>query len=435
MNRRTFLSLSTLIPFFNLGNLMGSFSRSSRNAILNHKLKKDAKNIIDIHPSLKYKIISKEGENMSDGFKVPGLADGMGSFLINDDIILVRNHEIVPKHGMGKSAFQNPRLQIKKLGDKHYDKNAIGGTTNIILDKVSKDVQHQYLSLSGTHQNCAGGVTPWNTWLSCEENISKKNKNKVSHGYIFEVNPYKKSLNKPEPLKAMGRFNHEAVAFDSYNNAYLTEDRSDGLIYKFIPKTKNNLNEGELFALRIKNLKDGRNWDSPSTKIRKKYSADWVKIEDFDPDDDTIRNEGMIKGATPFARPEGIISDNKSIFICCTSGGRLKKGQIWKLNPTSTNELLIELWYEVEDETSLNMPDNITIAPWGDLIVCEDNSDINRLWGLTSRGKPYLIAQNSYTGSEFAGVCFSPIDNTMFVNLQWNGLTVSIDGNWNEVAI
>ena len=143
----------------------------------------------------------------------------------------------------------------------------------------------------------------------------------------------------------------------------------------------------------------------------------------------------MIKGATPFARPEGIISDNKSIFICCTSGGRLKKGQIWKLNPTSTNELLIELWYEVEDETSLNMPDNITIAPWGDLIVCEDNSDINRLWGLTSRGKPYLIAQNSYTGSEFAGVCFSPIDNTMFVNLQWNGLTVSIDGNWNEVSI
>ena len=80
------------------------------------------------------------------------------------------------------------------------------------------------------------------------------------------------------------------------------------------------------------------------------------------------------------------------------------------------------------------MPDNITIAPWGDLIICEDNSDINRLWGLTLRGKPYLIAQNSYTGSEFAGVCFSPIDNTMFVNLQWNGLTIRIDGNWNEVT-
>ena len=79
------------------------------------------------------------------------------------------------------------------------------------------------------------------------------------------------------------------------------------------------------------------------------------------------------------------------------------------------------------------MPDNITIAPWGDLIVCEDNSDINRLWGLTSKGKPYLIAQNSYSRSEFAGACFSPLDNTMYINIQGNGQTLLIDGKWNEV--
>tara|TARA_B100001142_G_C14043998_1_gene543191 strand:- start:297 stop:725 length:429 start_codon:yes stop_codon:yes gene_type:complete len=140
-----------------------------------------------------------------------------------------------------------------------------------------------------------------------------------------------------------------------------------------------------------------------------------------------------MKGATPFARPEGIISDNKSIFICCTSGGNLKKGQIWKLNPTSTGGASIELWYEVQDGGSINMPDNIVIAPWGDLIVCEDNSEINRLWGITPKGEPYLIAQNSYSSSEFAGVCFSPIDKTMFVNLQSNGLTLLINGNWDEV--
>ena len=396
---------------------------------------KDPRKIVDINSHLKYRIISKEGAIMSDGFKVPGLADGMGSFLVDDKIVLVRNHEIVPEHGIEKGPFKNPNSQIKKLGNKHYDKNAIGGTTNIVLDKKSKNVQKEYLSLSGTHQNCAGGISPWNTWLSCEEKINKKRKNHISHGYVFEVNPSYKALDIPNPLKAMGRFNHEAVAFDSYNNAYLTEDRSDGLIYKFIPKTKNNLNEGELFALRIKDLKDGRNWGRSSVEINKKYSADWVKIEDFDPEYDTVRNEGMMKGAMPFARPEGIISNNKSIFICCTSGGYLKKGQIWKITPTSLNELSIELWYEVQDKTSLNMPDNITIAPWGDLIVCEDNSDINRLWGLTSKGKPYLIAQNSYSKSEFAGVCFSPIDNTMFVNLQSNGLTLFIDGNWNEVVI
>ena len=159
-----------------------------------------------------------------------------------------------------------------------------------------------------------------------------------------------------------------------------------------------------------------------------------MKIEDYDPDEDTVRHEGISKGATVFARPEGIISDNESVYICCTSGGNLRKGQIFKINTISPKQSSAELWYEVQDNSSLNMPDNIVIAPWGDLIVCEDNSDRNRLWGLTPNGNPYLIAQNSYSGSEFAGACFSPIDNTMFVNIQGNGLTLLIDGNWNSVV-
>ena len=162
---------------------------------------------------------------------------------------------------------------------------------------------------------------------------------------------------------------------------------------------------------------------------------EWVKIEDNDPDEDTMRYDGMDKGATPFARPEGIISDGNSLFICCTSGGPLKRGQIWKLTSQSSSNNYIELWYEVEDHSSLNMPDNLTISPWGDLIICEDNSNINRLWGINSKRQSYLIAENSYTGSEFAGVCFSPIDNTMFLNIQGNGITLSIDGDWDKVSI
>jgi secreted PhoX family phosphatase len=431
MNRRTFISLSSLLPFLGFGNLIGCLSKELNKLTHSQKLVKDNNNIIDLHHSLKYQIISEEGSIMSDGFKVPGLADGMGSFLVNDEIVLVRNHEIVPEHGMDKGPFQNPDTQISLLGNKHYDKNAIGGTTNVVIDKGSKDVLKEYLSLSGTHQNCAGGTTPWGTWLSCEEKVDKKRKDCVSHGYVFEVDPRNPSLNSPHPLKKLGRFNHEAVAFDRFNNAYLTEDRSDGLIYKFIPKYPNNLKEGELFALSITGIKDARNWDSSLIDLNKTYLADWIKIEDYNPDYDSVREEGIIKGATPFARPEGIIAGNDSIYICCTSGGSLKKGQIWKLNPTVFNEISIELWYEVRDTTSLNMPDNITISPWGDLIVCEDNSDINRLWGITTKGKPYLIAQNSYSNSEFAGVCFSPMDNTMFVNLQSNGLTLLINGSWN----
>ena len=430
MDRRKFLSISTLLPFFSLSNLISCLSKES---MIIQNLKIDPNRIIDLHPSLKYKIISEKDVLMSDGFKVPGLADGMGSFLVGDKIILVRNHEIVPQHGMKVGPFENVNEQIALLGPKHYDDQAIGGTTNIVLDRRSKKVVKEYLSLSGTMQNCAGGVTPWGTWLSCEEYVNNKGASQVPHGYVFEVDPRRSSLTYPRPLKGLGRFNHEAVAFDNFNNAYLTEDRSNGLIYKFVPKKPNNLEEGELFALKVRNLPDSRNWKQPLANSNIPYQVDWVKIEDYDPNEDTVRQEGISKGATVFARPEGIISDNKSIYICCTSGGHLKKGQIFKINPTSQKNPSLELWYEVQDATSLNMPDNIVIAPWGDLIVCEDNSDRNRLWGLTPNGKPYLIAQNSYSGSEFAGACFSPTDNTMFVNIQGNGLTLQIDGNWNSV--
>ena len=157
MDRRTFISISALLPFFGLSNLVSCFSKES---IINQNLKIDPNNIIDLHPSLMYKIISAKDALMSDGFKVPGKADGMGTFLVNDQIILVRNHEIVPQHGMEIGPFQNINEQIALLGPKHYDEKAIGGTTNIVLDKNSKNVLKEYLSLSGTMQNCAGGVTP-----------------------------------------------------------------------------------------------------------------------------------------------------------------------------------------------------------------------------------------------------------------------------------
>ncbi|GIR23816.1 hypothetical protein CM15mP37_13210 [bacterium] len=135
-----------------------------------------------------------------------------------------------------------------------------------------------------------------------------------------------------------------------------------------------------------------------------------------------MRFDLAAKGATPFARPEGITSDQASIYVTCTSGGKLNKGQIFKLNFISQQKTTIELWLESEKDDQINMPDNVTIAPWGDLIVCEDNSKINRLWGFNQTGGSYLIAENSYTGSEFAGVCFSPLDNTMYVqsSVQWN---------------
>ena len=433
MDRRRFLALTGLLPFVGLKKILGNSDLGNKKFL--SKLTRDVNKIVDIHPSLNYRIISKEGSKMHDGFQVPALADGMGSFMVNDKIVLVRNHELDPKNGMKRGAFQDPELQIKQLGKKHYDKNSIGGTTNIVLDGSTKEVINEYLSLSGTHDNCSGGITPWGTWLTCEENINKKRANRIPHGYVFEVDPKKPSLNIPLPLKNMGRFYHEAVAFDKFQNAYLTEDRDDGLIYKFIPKKMNSLAEGDLFALKIRTKKDSRNWVNRNIELNKRYLAEWVRIEDVDPDDDTMRYEGMMKGATPFSRPEGIVAGKDSLYICCTSGGPLKRGQIWKITPINKKESSIELWYEVQDRVTLDMPDNIVVAPWGDLIVCEDNSKRNRLWGLNNSGIPYLIAENSYSGAEFAGVCFSPFDNTLFVNIQQRGITLAIDGNWKKLIV
>ena len=433
MKRRSFLYLSGVISASAFAGSFAQILQASSSRSFNKKMKKDPNKIIDVHRSLSYKIISRQGDMMSDGYTVPGSPDGMAAFSIeNNQTVLIRNHELGRTSGRLMGPFKDPSADALRLGKMQYDSNAFGGTTNIVIDNATNKVVKEYLSLVGTMTNCAGGVSPMNTWLTCEENISKKRKNKVPHGYVFEVDPRKDHLQEPIPIKQMGRFQHEAVAFDKYGNGYLTEDRSDGLLYKFVPKSKDSLFEGDLYALNIR-VKDSRNWKKRDVAKNQKYKIKWVKLEDVDPVSDTLREEGKEKGATIFARGEGITHDGDSIFITCTSGGSYKKGQIWKLTPNSVQDGTLELWYEVDHKDGLNMPDNITVAPWGDLIVCEDNPDLDRLWGITPDGRPYLIAENNYTGAELAGACFSPGGKTLYINIQQNGQTISIDGDWDSV--
>jgi len=433
MKRRSFLYLSGVISASAFAGSFAQILQASSSRSFNKKMKKDPNKIIDVHRSLSYKIISRQGDMMSDGYTVPGSPDGMAAFSIeNNQTVLIRNHELGRTSGRLMGPFKDPSADALRLGKMQYDSNAFGGTTNIVIDNATNKVVKEYLSLVGTMTNCAGGVSPMDTWLTCEENISKKRKNKVPHGYVFEVDPRKDQLQEPVPIKQMGRFQHEAVAFDKYGNGYLTEDRSDGLLYKFVPKSKDSLFEGDLYALNIR-VKDSRNWKKRDVAKNQKYKIKWVKLEDVDPVSDTLREEGKEKGATIFARGEGITHDGDSIFITCTSGGKHKKGQIWKLTPNSVQDGTLELWYEVDHKDGLNMPDNITVAPWGDLIVCEDNPDLDRLWGITPDGRPYLIAENNYTGAELAGACFSPGGKTLYINIQQNGQTISIDGDWDSV--
>ena len=235
---------------------------------------KDPDGILDLPRGFTYSILSREGDTMDDGLFVPPSADGMTCIqLSKHKIILIRNHEIghVP---MLTSFFKNNYYgksyeQYKeKNADKFYDiKNnetyCFGGTTSIVYNIKKEQVESQYLSLAGTLVNCSGGLTPWKTWISCEETVQREGEGITQdHGYNFEVIPsLEPSLTKAIPLKDMGRFRHEGVAFDKENGyVYQTEDRSDSLFYRFIPKVNEKLSKGG--KLQVLSFKDWRGIDT-----------------------------------------------------------------------------------------------------------------------------------------------------------------------------
>lgn len=397
-------------------------------------LVKDPNGLLDLPAGFQYRVFSKLGDRLSDGTPVPTLHDGMAAFPGPDGTtILVRNHEMYP--GLPR-AFQG----VVAPKDKMYDPIAPGGTTTLVVSKDRQLLKH-YVSLAGTSRNCGGGKTLWGSWISCEETISTPehpaNQGPVQkrHGYNFEVPISAQGPVTPVPLKAMGRFQHEAIAIDPKTNiVYQTEDRGDSLFYRFIPKEPTNLAAGgQLQALKIKRYpKINTGQDFP---LRKPFEVEWVNITQPDPPLDTVRYEGYDKGAAQFVRGEGLCYHNGEFYFTATSGGEKGLGQIWRYRPgrTSTDGGTIELFVESPGKEVLDYPDNLTMAPWGDLICCEDGNDnINRLVGITPQGQLYTFARNALNDQELAGVCFSPDGQTMFVNLYHPGMTFAIWGPWDR---
>ena len=422
----------------------------------------DPAGILDLPLGFKYHTFSNTGEKMDDGFLVPGGHDGMAAFPGPDGrTILVRNHELETDARTGAYGHSNEfvsRIDGEKFHDQGQGtKPALGGTTTLIYNTRTKELEKQFLSLAGTMRNCAGGPTPWNTWISCEECVQKAEDTfETEHGYNFEVPALARGLVAPIPLKAMGRFNHEAVAVDARTGiVYQTEDRGDGLIYRFIPHRPGKLTEGgRLQALKIRDLKstDTRNWRSPLETlfpwthdvipVGERLNVEWVDIENIESPKDDLRKQGYHnKGAARFARGEGMWYSDGVIFFACTNGGERRKGQIWRYIPsphegTSGEEKdpgILELFIESKSSDLLENADNLTVAPWGDLIVCEDGSTEQFLVGITPEGRLYRFARNAKNIFEFAGSIFSPDGSTLFVNIQKPGITLAITGPWRKV--
>ncbi|MBX7493895.1 PhoX family protein [Qipengyuania sp. 1NDW9] len=434
MHRRQFLS-ATASAFAALS-LSGCMTRGP--ALANFDgygpLVPDPEGLLDLPEGFSYRLLSSLGDAMSDGGTVPDKADGMGCIpLPTGELALVRNHELIPTDGSGGDIAEGfDRIAGEKV--------LPGGTTTLVLDATTLEKKREYRSLAGTIRNCSGGITPWGSWLTCEEAVTgaesiAPDKLGESHGWVFEVPADAEKLVNPAPLKAMGRFNHEAACVDPETGiVYLTEDRPDSVLYRFIPNVAGELARGgTLQAMRIAGLADTRNWEAPSMPVRERLAVEWFTMDNVEAPEDDLRTRAAAQGAAIIARGEGIHMGDGELYICSTSGGAKKLGQIFRLIPgrgTRTDE--IELFFESESEEQFNYGDNLTVGPNGHLIVCEDQyTDVvdNRLILLTANGEPHVFGRLRLQ-TELAGGCFSPDGKWFFVNAYAPTRTVAITGPW-----
>ncbi len=452
--RRDFLKSSALaIGFIGLQSYITGCS-SKPQGIGYGPLLKDPKKLLQLPKGFSYTSFSKTGDLMDDGLVVPGQHDGMAAFPLDKDrVILVRNHELEPQD-QSKSPFFGRREKIPEYLDKQYDPahgtgECGGGTTTLVFNTKTQKLEQHSLSLAGTIRNCAGGPTPWGSWLTCEEDTSVPGSLlEKAHGYCFEVPASAEiGLALPVPIESMGRFRREAVAVDPQTSiVYQTEDLSDSLIYRYIPNEPGKLhNGGRTQALAIIETPscDTRNWadlKKPSFPIGTAVSAKWIDLDDLENLNNDLRLRGYAAGAAVFARGEGIVYADGSIYFSCTNGGSKQYGQIFKYTPSPyegterENESpgSLELFIESHDKELMQACDNMTIAPWGDIIICEDCGLSSSIIGITPAGEIYHIAHVSID-SEFAGACFSPDGSTLFVNIQGKpGQTLAITGPWNR---
>jgi secreted PhoX family phosphatase len=396
-------------------------------------LQTDPAGLIDLPQGFSYRVISRLGDAMDDGGTVPDKADGMGCFALgNGEIALVRNHELVPTDDAGGP--------IAKGFGKRNGTFVSGGTTTIVLDAATLRVKRQFRSLGGTIRNCAGGTTPWGSWLTCEEAPTGPGQRygdglERNHGWVFEVPAAARGLVDPVPLTAMGRFNHEAAAVDPATGiVYMTEDRDDGVLYRFLPKVPGKLAEGgRLQAMVVDGLADTRNWSSPAMAVGKAFPVRWVDLDEVEAPNDDLRQRAAARGAALVARGEGLHMGENAVFACCTSGGAKQLGQILKLTPGLAGASdTVELFFESESTEQFNFGDNLTVAPNGHLIVCEDQyTDVvdNHIRGITPQGRAYDVARLT-AQTELAGACFSPDGKWLFVNVYSPAATLAITGPW-----
>lgn len=433
-----------------------------------------------------YTTFSWAGDPMRNGVPIPKRHDGMAVVpgQTENEYWLLRNHEnwFEPRiEGEGASVYDAINSSIK-VGTQQVGLICGGGVTGLSF------VDGKYVDtvplLGGTMVNCAGGPTPWGTWLTCEEIVLRGSKlpivdeKLVDHGYVFEVPP--PDLGKPsaKPIKEMGLYRHEAAAVDpKTSNTYLTEDNGPNSgLYRFIPSDKSmklgSLERGgELQMLKVKG---DDNTNLVDIKLGDTFDVEWVNVAEPDADPEGLDSvtaatmwmtrgksgpylQGEMLGGARFSRLEGIWYADGRMYFVDTDSGPARAGTLWILD-TETDRLVVH--YTSPAELTADAIDNVTVNETsGMILACEDGGGVrdgervvygSRILLIKPDGIAVPIAENNiqitqaiedkpqvevgdYRGQEWAGATFSPDGQTLFANIQTPGITFAISGPWSSL--
>ncbi|WP_419993942.1 alkaline phosphatase PhoX [Streptomyces boninensis] len=420
-------------------------------------LQPDPDGILALPAGFSYRIITRTGTTkLESGETTPSNHDGTATFAgTRGATLLVNNHEI-------GGPLADAKAPVPHLKGLVYDPAAAGGCTVVEVSKQGEPVA-EWVGIAGTSTNCAGGSTPWGTWLTCEETEDKAGSKGMTkdHGYVFEVDPHSARANQgPKPIKAFGRYAHEAVVIDpKRGHAYLTEDASNpnGLLYRWTPPKGFEHGRKQLAKLAddAGKLQAAKCFDSGgtfiddlsrATKIGTVYGVDWADVPDRDAKQTSVRKQFDTGQITRARKLEGMWWGDGGAYIV-TSYARAEDspvahdGQVWFYSPsrrTLTLKVLLKVNPDPSKDGAFDGPDNITVSPYGGLIIAEDGEGIQHLFGATDDGRTYAIARNDLNigteeepeFSEFTGVTFSPDGDTLFANIQDPGIMVAITGRW-----
>ncbi|MFF0850776.1 alkaline phosphatase PhoX [Streptomyces sp. NPDC003280] len=405
----------------------------------------DPHGLLDLPKGFRYTVLSREGDRLRSGEgPVPSNHDGMAAFAgPANRTHLVRNHE----------NRVTAKIPVPTVAGLTYDPAGKGGCTALTLD-AGRRVLSERVAIAGTAVNCAGGRTPWGTWLTCEETEDRAGTNGYTkdHGFIFEVHPTDPHRTGAVPLTAMGRFQHEAIAVDPRHGVvYETEDAFDkpfGLFYRFLPEKPlggvGSLRAGgRLQAMRVPGVPDlstvqetGAHFDGVA----------WADVPDPLATGTPTRLQDYGPGGITHAQKlEGCYWGGSCVYFVSSfaraadGSAADHYGQIWRYDP-ARRRLTLVVVFGPDTDVRLpgESPDNICLAPSGGLMVCEDGNGAQHVFGVTRAGEVYAMARNRQnTGTaqepewgEFAGVTFAPDGRTMYVNCYTPGTTFAVTGPW-----